>query len=253
MAAERRGTEREVSRQRVREHKNGTVDPTQNVRELFDAGSTRQDDLRLAERRLQEEKILRVEVQLRAVQHEVALRAEHQTSLDQLESKRLDAVRSVDQLAAKTEADRAAAAVTALATSAATTAETLRSAVNTSATNLATQLDRTVTTIIERIAAPEKSSYTGLGKQAVADPQIERLALMVETLTRSRAADTGKTEGIGASWAVLLGVVALVASLLLIWSRATSVTAPPAQPQVIYVPAPPGALLPTTPQQAAPR
>jgi len=228
---------------------NPVVDPTQNVRELFEAGSTRQDDLRLAERRLQEEKILRVEVQLRAVQHEVALRAEHQTSLDQLESKRLDAVRSVDQLAAKTEADRAAAAVTALATSAATTAETLRSAVNTSATNLATQLDRTVTTIIERIAALEKSSYTGLGKQAVADPQIERLALMVETLTRSRAADTGKTEGIGASWGVLLGVVALVASLMLIWSRAASVSAPP-QP-MIYSPAPPGALLPSTPQ--APR
>jgi hypothetical protein len=212
----------------------------------------RQDDLRLSERRLQEEKIRCVEIQMRTLQHEMALRATHQASLDALESKRLDAVRGVDQLAAKTEADRAAAAVTSLANSAATTAETLRSAVNTSATNLATQLDRTVTAITERIAALEKSSYTGAGKQAVADPQMERLSTLVEALARSRASEAGKTEGISASWGVVLGAVALIASLLLILTRVSAISTTPAQPQVIYAPAPPGALLPST-QPAVPR
>jgi len=228
------------------------IDPTENVRELFEAGSTRQDDLRLAERRLQEEKVVRVEGELRAVQREVAIRATHQNALDMLEAKRLDAVRSVDQLAVKTEADRSAAAITALANAAATTAETLRSAVNTSATNLATQLDRTVTAITERIAALEKSSYTGAGKQAVADPMMEQLIGEMRNLTAQRAADMGKSAGIGASWGVLLGAVALIGALLSLFGRSTP-TPPVPAPQVIYVPAPAGSLLPTSPPTSVPR
>jgi len=228
------------------------IDPTQNVRELFEAGAMRQDDLRLAERRLQEEKILRVEREMIALQREVSIRAEHQRDLDTLEAKRLDAVRSVDQLAVKTEADRSAAAITMLAQTAATTAETLRSAVNTSATNLATQLTNTVNAITERIAALEKSSYTGQGKQAVADPMMEQLIGEMRNLTAQRAADMGKSAGIGTSWGVLLGAVALIATLLTLYSGRTTTPVVPA-PQVIYVPAPAGSMLPTTPPAPVPR
>jgi hypothetical protein len=238
-SSERRLSEREpgASRDRRRPHSGRgigidaegypVIDPTENVRELFEAGATRQDDLRLAERRLQEEKIERLEAEFRAVQREVQIRADHQRDLDALESKRLDAVRSVDQLAAKTEADRAAAAVTALATQASTTAETLRSAVNTSATNLATQLDRTVSAIVERIAALEKSSYTG----------------------------AGKGEGMSSSWGVLLAVVGLIATLLTIGSVVVAVVVflnrEPVAP--VYTPAPAGTQLPSTPPAAVPR
>jgi hypothetical protein len=264
MATERRRVERElpdaVHGRRVGRDGRGigvdaaggpVIDPTENVRELFEAGATRQDDLRLAERRLQEEKILRVENSLRAVLSEVKIRADHQRDLDTLEAKRLDAVRSVDQLAVKTEADRSAAAITALANAAATTAETLRSAVNTSATNLATQLTNTVNAITERIAALEKSSYTGQGKQAVVDPQLTEMLGEMRALRAVQALGAGKTEGMDATWKFLIAGVGLLVALnaLGVFSR----TATTAAPQVIYVPAPAGALLPTTPPQPAPR
>jgi hypothetical protein len=287
-ASERRHVERETvlpARERRRRRPSGSgigidadgypvIDPTENVRELFEAGATRQDDLRLAERRLQEEKIARVEGDMRALQREVALRAEHQKDLDTLEAKRLDAVRSVDQLAVKTEADRSAAAITALANAAATTAETLRSAVNTSATNLATQLDRTVTAITERIAALEKSSYTGAGKQAVADPMMEQLIGEMRNLTAQRAADlgkaavvdprlaelmadvrsntarlqagAGKSEGMSDLWKLIIAAVGLLVAL-----NALGLFARPSAP--VYTPAPYGTQLPTTPPAPVPR
>jgi hypothetical protein len=231
-------------------HGEPVIDPTENVRELFEAGATRQDDLRLAERRLQEEKIRCVENEMRALRREVEVRADHQHQIDALESKRLDAVRTVDQLAAKTEADRSAGAVTALANSAAITAETLRSAVNTSATNLATQLDRTVTAITERIAALEKSSYTGAGKQAVADPMMEQLIAEMRSMTAQRASGEGKSQGMDATWKFLIGVVGLLVALnsLGVFNRAPAVP-----PQVIYTPAPAGTQLPSVPPAAVPR
>jgi hypothetical protein len=266
MGSERRLVEREpVTHRRRRKslagglglgvdaHGDPVIDPTENVRELFEAGSTRQDDLRLAERRLQEEKILRVEIEMRALRREVEVRADHQHQIDALESKRLDAVRTVDQLAAKTEADRASSAVTALANAATITAETLRSAVNTSAANLATQLDRTVTAITERIAALEKSSYTGAGKQAVADPMMEQLITEMRSMTAQRASGEGKSQGMDATWKFLIGIVGLLVALNSLGVFTRTATPSAAAPQVIYVPAPAGALLPTSPPQAVPR
>jgi hypothetical protein len=276
MATERRRVERElVAAPERRAPRDGrgigvdatggpVIDPTENVRELFEAGARRQDDLRLAERRLQEEKIIRVENALHAVQREVQIRAEHQVQIDALESKRLDAVRNVDQLAAKTEADRSAAAVTALATAATTTAVTLRATVDTSAQALATQFTNTVTQLTERIASLEKSSYTGAGKQAVADPMMEALVNEMRTLTAQRAADAGKatvadpalveltalvrsntmrlndSAGRSAGGQAMWGYVAAAfAFLLLLFNLYTSAAKiATVTPQVIYGPAP---------------
>ena len=162
------------------------IDPTANVLALVEAANRRQDDLReMNNARIDAE--LRHEEQigeLRARHQEFVdlLRARHQEAIDALESKRLDAVRNVDQLAAKTEADRAASAVTALATAGTTTAVTLRSTVDTSAQALATQFANTVTTLTERIAALEKSSYTGQGKQAVVDPQVTEMLVEMRAI-----------------------------------------------------------------------
>jgi hypothetical protein len=233
----------------VDSHGGPVIDPTQNVLDLVAAAIRRIDDVATLQAKLGDEKIQHTEVI-------ALLRAQHQVALDAQESKRLDSVRQIDQLAIKTESDRASLAITALATTAAVTAETLRSAVNTSATNLATQLDRTVTAINERIAALEKSSYTGMGKQAVADPQFTRLTDMVETLTRHTSASAGKSEGIGASWTVLVAVVAILISGASFFSRSTAAPTPPvqAQPQIMYIPAPTGTLLPspqTSPAQVS--
>lgn len=190
------------------------IDPTRNVLDLVHAAITRIDDLNAMTVKLTNEQNSRATDQYLALQREIELRAEHQIALDQLESKRIDAQRHGDQLAIKSESDRSALAITALASAASVTAETLRSAVNTSAANLALQLDRTVTAITGRIADLEKSANMGAGKQAVADPQMERLATMVENLVRSQATGSGKSEGINAFWVVLVAVAGLILTLL---------------------------------------
>jgi len=201
------------------------------------------------------EQIKRLEREQALIVAMADLRAGHQKDLDTLEAKRLDAVRAVDQLAVKTEADRSAAAITALANAAATTAETLRSAVNTSATNLATQLDRTVTAITERIAALEKSSYTGQGKQAVIDPQMAELIAEMRAQAAHNALGTGKAEGIGVSANVVVAAIGVVATLLGIGGVLVALVlflnrAPATSP--IYTPAPYGTVLPSSPPTQAP-
>ena len=252
------------------------IDPTANVLLLVEAAEKRQDDLR-------EMNNLRIDAELRNQEQLADLREKHQIAIDSLEAKRLDAVRNVDQLAAKTEADRTSAALTALTTTANTTAETLRSAGQVSAQNLATQFQQAVAAITERIAALEKSSYTGQGKQAVADPMMTELVGEMRNLTAQRAADmgkaaiadprllelmaevkansrllsvgTGKTEGMSDATKILVGFIGLIATLVAISGALSRTPAPPPlpQPQVIYVPAPAGSMLPTTPPQAAPR
>ena len=237
---------------------NLTVDPTKNVLDLVRAAVDRIDDLAAMRLQLQDEKVSSLRRE-QIMQAEIGrLRADNQEKLDMLEAKRLDAVRQVDQLAVKTEADRSAAAITALASTAATTAETLRNAVNTSASNLATQLDRTVTAITERIAALEKSSYEGMGKQKIADPQMERISTLVEALSRTRATDAGASAGSSDTVKMIALVISMFVGLIVIGtfvfvtSRSSSTVAP--APQIIYVPAPAtGVPLPSGPQTAGPR
>lgn len=65
------------------------------------------------------------------------------------------------------------------------------------------------------------------------------------------AADRGRTAGVAGSWSVVLGAAALVASLIAIGSYVFRSTG--ASPSVVYVPSPPGTLLPSTPPQTPPR
>ncbi len=251
------------------------VDPTANVLALVAAANHRQDDLR-------EMNNARIDAELRNAETLASVRAKHQELVDALEAKRLDAVRGVDQMASQTEAERNAAAVTALATTARTTAETLRAAVDSAASNLASQLTQTVAAMTERIAALEKSSYEGAGKNAVADPMMEQLVGEMRNLTAQRAADAGKalvadprllemmaevkanstllargsakTEGMSDATKWIIALVGLIATLLTIRTGVLSNPAPLPQPQqLIYVPSPPGTMLPSTPPQPVPR
>jgi hypothetical protein len=227
------------------------IDPTANVVALTKAAVQRLDDVQNLHNLLTDEKVRRIERE-QALHSEIgALRAQHQRDLDALESKRLDAVRTVDQVTSKTEADRQAAAVAALAAAAATTAETLRSAVNTSATNLATQLDRTVTQITERIAALEKSSYTGEGKQTVADPMLGKMLDRMETVLGTQTRVAGKSEGINAMWLVIVGAVGLLGTLVMMGALAVTLVVFLSRPTAVappaYLNAPPGTMLPSPP------
>lgn len=193
-----------------------TIDPTENVKALTEAANTRQDDLReLNDRRIDAE-IRIMEVQVGGLEKIAVLRAKHAKEIRDLESRRLDAIRQVDVTAVKTEAERALAAISVLATTTATNAENLRNALTATAQTIATQTANTVSQITERIAALEKSSYEGAGKQAVADPmQAEMFAKMERVLT-AMAGSSGQSQGqknivayISVGISILLGLLLL--------------------------------------------
>jgi hypothetical protein len=174
------------------------IDPTANVIALNEAANRRQDDLRAETNR-------RIDTELACVKEIANIRAQHVHDMSQMrsdhaekeamaESKRLDAVRAVDVLAATNTAERAAAANQILAQQTAVNAENLRMALNTTATTIAAQMDTRFATITERIAALEKSSYEGQGKSKVADPAMEMLLAEVKSLRESRSEAGGKQD-----------------------------------------------------------
>lgn len=140
------------------------IDPSQNVRELFEAGAIRQDDLRqLNDKRIDAE-IRVLAMQLDGIEKRMMLRAEHAKEIRLLETERVDAIRRVDVLAGNTAADRALVAIQTLATQTTAERETLRNLVTTSASTLATQNAADLAGIREAISALQKTSYEGAGK-----------------------------------------------------------------------------------------
>lgn len=183
------------------------IDPTENVISLTEAANKRQDDLR-------EMNNSRIDAELKHLSEMASLRAEHQKEIAVLESTRLNAIRQVDVLAVNTAADRAAAAIQALASTTASNAENLRNALTTTATAIATQTAGSFSAITERVAALEKSSYEGKGKERMADPMMAEMLAEMKSLRESRASVVGKSEGVSASWVLLIGVVVLISTLL---------------------------------------
>ncbi len=86
----------------------------------------------------------------------------------------------------------------------------------------------------------ERTSYEGKGKEAVSDPLQNQLLAEVKKLSEAKA-------GISTTWLVLLGAATLFAAFSGIFSfvRTPGQAAPQAQPQVYYVPAAPGTLIPS--------
>jgi hypothetical protein len=222
-----------------------TVDPTENVKDLSQALSERQDDLREINNLYLLQRVIAVE--------EVAkIRAKHAKEINQLNNDRLEKIRQVDNLNAQRSEERAGEGIKALATQTASIAEASRTTAANTAAQIATQLTTLFAESNKRISALELSSSEGRGKQAVADPQMERLAGMVEKLATREATVSGKSEGTSDSAKVIIAALGMLLTLTALY---TFTQRPPttAAPQVIYVPAPAGALLPTTPPQPTPR
>jgi hypothetical protein len=243
------------------------IDPTENVIALTKAEAHRQDDLRKAERRY-------FLAQLRHVEKVGKYRTQHQAKMDAAESARIDSIRQIDMQATAATNAQQLTAIQTLAASTTASAEALRTAVANTATTIATQLSSTVAEFNKRLAALEQLSSERLGQQKVADPQMERLAKVVEDLARSQDRGTGKSEGLSQGWAILSGAILLALAIYGGVFKAAAVAPAPAAdptlaailselkasrasaaaaPQVIYVPSPPGTLLPSTPPAAAPR
>jgi hypothetical protein len=217
---------------------NGKKDPTENVQALSEAANKRQDDLREANNRLTESEIKRVDERITHADKMAELRERHFQKMRTAETARLDSIRQVDVTAVRTEADRALAAIQTLAATTATNAENLRNALTTTAATIAKQTADSFTQVIERIAALEKSSYEGVGKQRLADPQMIDLLAEVKALRESGAGRAGVSQGIDKTWAVICAVAAIAISATVGYVAVNHAPPPAAPPQVIYAPPP---------------
>lgn len=188
-----------------------TVDPTRNVLDLVRASVLRLDDLRSAETRRQD--AMR-EMETAHRDKVEALTSDFNAQLRDAEAKRIDAIRAVDVNAVAVASARAADQATVLATQVQVSADALRGLVSASAATLAAQQAAASAEFAKRLAELERSKYEGAGRSTVADPQLERLAALVEKLAGREATGVGKSAGISAVWVAALGAVSLVAGLL---------------------------------------
>jgi hypothetical protein len=101
----------------------------------------------------------------------------------------------------------------------------------------------------------ERGLYATKGDLTAA---VDKLEAQLGPVLTYMAGTQGASSGMAANRNALMSIVALVVGLITIGTFVfvtlrTPAPAPVQQPQVIYVPAPPGALLPSTPPQPAPR
>ena len=140
------------------------IDPTENVKALSEASNQRQDDLRIAQDKLTDERI-------RHLAEIVELHASHATELREKESSRLDAIRQVDVAARDATAQRAQDGIRILEATTATMRETLRADV--AITNAG---------IHERISKLELAFSKGEGRSTGLNFGWEKLVAMVGLL-----------------------------------------------------------------------
>lgn len=210
---------------------NAALDPTLNVKEQLAAAMKRQDDMRdLTNQYIKaildgEIKIATLRAdhakEVRALESErQQQRADHAKEVRLLEADRLKAIREVDVQNTAITAAQQLAAVQTLAATATSTADTTRANLATTAIAIQTQTDRIVAGIVDRIAVLEKSSYTGLGRQTVADPQMVLLTEAVAKLAAAQNTGQGKSEGIGSTVAMVVSAAFLVIAIITVLFKA---------------------------------
>jgi cobalamin biosynthesis Mg chelatase CobN len=210
-------------------------DPTANVKALVIAESRRQDDLRAAAKELSD-------VKHTYEQTIGKLREDYQEKIQRAESGRLDSIRQVDREEVAKTAVAANTAITTLAKQTNDLAVTLAKTVADTAAAAEARNSAQYSDTNKRLSALELSSSEGKGKQTVADPQMEKLTALVETLARTQATGAGQSQGMSDSVKLLVTILTIVTLLLGFYSF----TQRGSTPQIIYTPAPPGTQLPAT-------
>ena len=128
------------------------IDPTENVTALVAAGLRRQDDLRIQESA--------------HIQQLLTLRADYEEKLRIAESRRIDAIRTVDVAAVAQAAQVSATQATTLATQVSASAETLRTTVAASALSAANALSAALGPIQTSIDGLRQAQFTQQGQTA---------------------------------------------------------------------------------------
>lgn len=132
------------------------IDPTANVLKLVEKAVERLDDM-AALRALYQEKLAAAES--RRVDEQMALRASSDEKLRDAEAKRIDAIRAVDVGAVAIQNERAVQQASVLANQVSASKDALQALVASTADQLAKNLAASLTQILDRISALEKSQY----------------------------------------------------------------------------------------------
>lgn len=215
------------------------IDPTPNVLALVEAANRRQDDLRNLTKELYDSKnacqkeigALREKNQEKIAllreqfQEKIAsLREKHQEQLAQqrethqekmmgAEAGRLDSIRQVDREEVAKTAITANTAITTLAKQTTDLQQTLAKQVTDTAAAQESRNSAQYSDTNKRLSALENASSEGKGKQGVADPQLDKLVMVVENLVRAQATGTGKSAGSTAMWGYVVGGIGLLIAI----------------------------------------
>lgn len=179
------------------------IDPTKNVLELVAGEVKRLDDIRAINIRW-------FESEIRHTKELIELRAAHAQEIQRIETERLASIRQVDVIHQSSSGDRQQAAIL-----------SLERIVDSTAKTLATQNTNMMTVVEARLAALERSSYEGKGKQTVVDPMMEKIISRMESLIDSRSSSTGRSGGLQSGWSWIIGAVGLIAGLIGIFAALT--------------------------------
>jgi hypothetical protein len=186
------------------------VDPTRNVLDLVEAAVKRIDDL-------MNEKFARIRENVKEevirIDSIVALRAEYQEKLALAESKRIDAIRTVDVAAVGIASERAAQQATVLANQVSASAETLRALVSSTASQVATSLSQLQSQLTDRIALLEKSQYESKGRAGVSDPMMMELVEEMRKLRDATSIRSGQGIGMSSMWGYVIAAIAAAGAI----------------------------------------
>jgi cobalamin biosynthesis Mg chelatase CobN len=142
------------------------------------------------------------------------LREDHQARMQAAEAGRLDSIRQVDREEVAKTAITANTAIATLAKQTTDLATTLQSRVDATASAAEARSSAQYNDITKRLQAVELSLSEGKGKQGVADPQMDKLTLLVETLATNQSRGQGSKEGMSDGAKILIAVVGLFATVV---------------------------------------
>lgn len=225
------------------------IDPTKNVLQLVKAAVKRLNDLRYVDGKANK-------AARKCIIDVTQLNAKHNKSLIKREAKYVAAVRLIDTQAAKSESERAQRAIDALATITASNATAVQKALTDTAITISKQTADTFLQVTDRLAALEKTSNLAAGQSAVSDPALITLATDVRALIAGGNVGVGRTEGVKLSTTMIIAIASaagVFSGFVLPKLTAPAVPVAASAPQIIYVPAQPGTLLPSAPAQTPPR
>ncbi len=211
------------------------VDPTENVKALSEAANKRQDDLRDTMAALTKARVDALDASIRMSEQHArdinALRDTHNVEIHASEQERLRTIREID-----------VAALNNLSNTVSSGFESLRNSLSATASRIEAANTERANSISDRVTQLERTSYEGKGREAISEPMMNSFMGEVKKLNE-------KSAGISMTWALVIGAAAIIASVSGIFTsfRAPAPTAPQPQPQVVYIPAAPGTLIPSTP------